>query len=57
MVLMLPLDLEYAQEKLTNPKGSMLYFKGETKIYQGKENNQMYDIPLNSCPLILNPYL
>lgn len=37
---MLPLDLEYAHEKLTNPKGSMLCFKGGTKIYLRKENNQ-----------------
>lgn len=46
MVLMLPLDLEYAHEKLTNPKVSMSYFKGETKIYLGKENNQMYMVYL-----------
>lgn len=46
MALMLPLDLEYAHEKLTNPKESMLYFKRETKIYLGKENNQMYMVYL-----------
>lgn len=46
MAPMLPLDLKYAHEKLTNPKGNMLYFKGETKIYLEKENNQTYMVYL-----------
>lgn len=54
---MLPLDLEYAHEKLTNPKGSMLCFKGGTKIYLRKENNQrLSGVTLSSQPLILSSY-
>ena len=34
---MLPLDLEYAHEKLINPRGALWYFKGETKIDLEKE--------------------
>lgn len=52
------LDLEYVHEKLTNPKGSMEYFKGVTKNISGEKNNQrLSNITLNSRLLTLFLFL